>query len=467
MHPIINFGTVDTVPNSIFNPEVSMQAAPVSRRSVMKKTAAVIGAGSSGLAAARHFLALGFEVHVFEREDDLGGNWNYGKPCARIYRTTHTISSKPGTEFPDFPMPQEFPDYPHHTLVLAYLRAYADHFGLIEHIHFSTGVRKVEPVNENDTRTRWLLTFERGHSRRFDILVIANGHNWYPKWPEYPGVFSGRKLHSAEYRTPDIFSGRRVLVVGGGNSGCDIAVEASPVADHVWHSTRRGYWYMPKYLLGRPADQVGDLMLALKLPLWLRRLAASMMYRLLVGSPEKTGLPRPDHRFFETHPVINSLLPYYVVQGDITPKPDIAQFDGNTVYFVNTSSVEVDLIVFATGYLIRIPFIDERHLNWQSGRPGLFLNIFHPAYDSLFVAGLIQPDSGQFGLVHWQMLLAAQYAAAVRDGRPAADLLRRQKAESQLDLGGGICYKDTSRHYLEVEHWRYRQLLQKWIKRFQ
>ncbi|MCP5242676.1 MAG: NAD(P)-binding domain-containing protein [Burkholderiales bacterium] len=432
----------------------------------MKQTVAVIGAGSSGLAAARHFVAQGFEVHVFEREDDLGGNWNYGKPCARIYRSTHTISSKPGTEFPDFPMPQEYPDYPHHTQILAYLRAYAEAFHLIEHIHFSSSVRQVEPVDEKNARTRWHVTFEHGYSKSFDFVVIANGHNWFPKWPEYPGVFSGRMLHSAEYRTPDIFSGQRVLVVGGGNSGCDIAVEAAMVADRVWHSTRRGYWYMPKYLLGRPADQVGDLMLILKLPLWVRRLAASVMYRLLVGSPEKTGLPRPDHRFFETHPVINTLLPYYIAQGDITPMPDIERYDGNTVYFSGASAVEIDKIVFATGYRIHFPFIDERHLNWQSGRPRLFLNMFHPDYDSLFVSGLIQPDSGQFGLVHWQMCLASQFAAAVRDGQPAAELLRRHKARPNLDLGGGIRYKNTSRHYLEVEHWHYRRLLQKWIKRF-
>ncbi|MCB1985585.1 MAG: NAD(P)-binding domain-containing protein [Burkholderiales bacterium] len=433
----------------------------------MKQAVAVIGAGSSGLAAARHFLACGFEVHVFERENDLGGNWNYGKSCSRVYRSTHTISSKACTEFPDFPMPREYPDYPHHTQILAYLRAYAAQFKLLEHIHFSAGVANVEPVNEGDACTRWIVTFNNGDKQQFDLLVIANGHNWFPKFPEYPGEFSGQILHSAEYRRPDIFTEHRVLVVGGGNSGCDIAVEAAQFADRAWHSVRRGYWYMPKYLLGRPTDQVGEQLLSLGLPLWLRRIAATMMHRLLVGKPEKTGLPRPDHRFFETHPVINTLLPYYVGQGDICPKPDIERFDGNTVYFVDGSDIDTDMIVFATGYLIKFPFIDERHLNWRDGRPQLYLHVFHPIYDSLFVSGLIQADSGQFGLVHWQMLAAARFATAVRDGHDAADRLRQQKSDQHPDLGNGIRYKESTRHYLEVEHWHYRRLLQHCAGQFQ
>lgn len=432
----------------------------------MKQTVAVIGAGSSGLAAARHFRDHGFETHVFERENDLGGNWNYGTPCSHVYRSTHTISSKPGTEFPDFSMPCDYPDYPHHTQILAYLCAYAKHFKLLEHIHFSTGIAQLEPVHENDARTQWHVTFDNGDKKRFDLIVIANGHNWAPKWPEYPGKFSGQMLHSAEYRRPDIFTDHRVLVVGGGNSGCDIAVEAAQFADCTWHSTRRGYWYMPKYLLGRPTDQAGEQLLALGLPLWFRRLAATAMHRLLVGRPEKTRLPRPDHRFFETHPVINTLLPYYIGQGDILLKPDITWFDGNKVHFTDQSAIEVDLIVFATGYLIRFPFIDERHLNWHDGRPQLYLHIFHPVYDSLFAAGLIQPDSGQFGLVHWQMLVAARFAAAVRDGRDSADTFRRQKAGPHPDLSNGIRYQASTRHHLEVEHWHYRRLLQNCVRQF-
>jgi hypothetical protein len=429
------------------------------------RTVAVVGAGSSGLAAAKNFLAEGFDVTVLEREDDLGGNWNYGKTASRVYRSTHTISSKPGTEYPDFPMPAEFPDYPHHSQILHYLREYAREFHLLDHIHYGVAVERIAPVSESVPESPWNLGFADGSSRTFDAVVIANGHHTVPRIPEYPGQFTGESLHSAAYRSPEIFPGKRVLVVGGGNSGCDIVVEAAQFAERAWHSTRRGYWYLPKYLLGRPADQVGDFMQALRVPLGLRRASAVLLHRLLVGSPARTRLPRPDHRLFETHPVVNSLLPYYVGQGDITPVPDVARFEGTTVHLVDDRRIEVDLVIFATGYRLEFPFIEARYLNWENGRPGLYLNVFHPCYDTLFVAGMIQPDSGQFGLVHWQTLAAARYALAALEGSPRAQALRRRKAETPGEnLGGGVRYKDSPRHMLEVEHWSYRRKLEKWVR---
>ena len=218
---------------------------------------------------------------------------------------------------------------------------------------------------------------------------------------------------------------------------------------------------MPKYLIGKPADQVGDQMLALGLPLWLRRAIATVTQRILVGTPKRSHLPVPDHALFETHPVVNTLLPYYVGQGDMTPKPDVARFDGTTVHFTDGTSCEVDLIVFATGYHIEFPFIDHAHLNWTDGRPLLHHNVFHPRYDTLFVAGLIQPDSGQFGLVHWQTLALARYLAAVHDGSPKAAAFRAEKGAPAAGSSGGVHYKNSTRHFVEVEHWSYRKGLER------
>ena len=422
---------------------------------------AVVGAGSSGLAAARNFLVRGFETVIYERERDLGGNWNYGSPAARVYRSTHTISSKPGTEYPDFPMPREYPDYPHHTQILEYLRNYAARFDLLSRTRFGAAVERIAPVSGEDPMTPWDLAVTGSAPERYDLVVIANGHHRTPRFPEYPGRYTGEILHSADYRTPDILAGKRVLVVGGGNSGCDIVVEAAQFAERAWHSTRRGYWYMPKYLLGRPADQVADLMLALRIPLPLRRASAMLMHRILVGSPRRTGLPKPDHRLFETHPVVNTLLPYYVGQGDIVPVPDIERFEGRQAVFTDGRIAEVDLVIFATGYRLELPFLEHRHLQWENGRPALYLNVFHPVYDTLFVAGLIQPDSGQFGLVHWQMAAAAGFARAAFEGRPAAHRLRRRKQDPNADLRTRIRYKDSPRHALEVEHWSYRRRLRR------
>lgn len=452
------------------------------------KRVCVVGAGSSGLAVARQLKEQGFAVDILEREDDLGGNWNYGKPNARVYRSTHMITSKTCTQFPDFPMPSSFPDYPHHSQVLAYLRSYAEHFGLQPLIEYRTPVEKIVPHEDG---RQWDVTISPSPSmgegwdegdgchraptphpnpppqggrekitRRYGALVIANGHNWSPKWPTYPGTFTGTKLHSAQYRTPDVLAGKRVLVVGGGNSGCDLAVESSQNAACTYHSTRRGYYYIPKYLFGRPSDKLGDKLHKIRAPLWLRRLLTTKVLRWVVGAPDKFGLAKPDHKLYETHPVHNSLLLYYVSHGDIVPKPEIHHFDNDTVHFVDGSSVSVDMIVFATGYNIVFPFIDKELLNWHDGRPRLYRNVFHPKYDNLFVCGLIQPDGGQFVIVHWQARALALFLKAQRDGDPAADRLRQLKGRTNEDLGHGINYADSTRHYLQIEHWGYRKGLQ-------
>lgn len=197
----------------------------------------------------------------------------------------------------------------------------------------------------------------------------------------------------------------------------------------------------------------------------MRRFIARLSYRILVGRPEKLGLPKPDHALFETHPVVNTLLPHYVGQGDVTPKPDVARFDGKTVHFADGSSCEVDLIVFATGYNIEFPFIDSAHLNVVDGRPRLHQHVFHPLYDTLFVAGLIQPDSGQFGLVHWQASALAAFLRAASERRKSAQWLRGVKKEPTQGYETPIRNKDSTRHYVEVEHWAYRQGLERTVRR--
>ena len=325
----------------------------------------VIGAGSSGLAAARNLREVGLAVDILEACEDLGGTWNYPLPAARVYRSTHTISSKPGTEFPDYTMPASYPDYPHHTEILAYLRGYVEHFELEPLIEYGAEVERVEPSTASGPtgESCWDVTLAGGEGRRYGALVIANGHNRDPMTPEYPGHFDGGVIHSADYRASEILHGKRVLVVGGGNSGCDIVVEAAHKAEAAFHSTRRGYHYLPKYLWGRPPDQVASMMHALRIPMGIQRIVANVSLRLVMGRQEDLGLPKPDHRLFETHPIVNTLLPYFVRHGAITPKPDIERWDGERVHFVDGTSEIIDLLIWATGYAITFPFMDESHLN--------------------------------------------------------------------------------------------------------
>ena len=360
----------------------------------------IVGAGPSGLAVAKNFRQAGLDFECFERNGDVGGNWCYGAPGSGVYASTHLISSKRLTEYTDFPMPPEYPPYPSHEQAWQYLRSYAKHFDLYRHIRCNTAVTRIEPDGD-----AWQVALADGSNRRYTGIVIANGHHWDARFPDYPGTFAGRTLHSSEYKTPEVLRGQRVLVVGAGNSGCDIAVESSGHAAATFHSSRRGYHYLPKFLFGKPTDVCGERLLRWRLPLWLRRSIARRLAKMALGSPEDFGLPAPDHRLFETHPIINSQMFYGVGHGKIRVKPDIRELAGESVRFVDGSEEPIDLIVYATGFRLSFPFIDKQHLNWHDGRPRLFLNVFHPQHDQLFVAGMIQPDSGLWGLVDFQAQL--------------------------------------------------------------
>ncbi len=419
----------------------------------------IVGAGSSGLAAAKTFGQYGLPYDCIEREDDVGGNWYYGKPHSSVYASTHLISSKRLTEYTDFPMPRDYPEYPSHRQAWEYLRDYARHFRLYDSIEFNQSLVSATPTDDG-----WLMTLADGTRRRYRGLIIANGHNWDPQWPHYPGTFAGTVLHSCQYKTPDVLTGQRVLVVGGGNSGCDIAVESAQHADATYHSLRRGYHYLPKFVFGRPIDQAGERYLRWRVPLFIRRMVSSLVSRLVLGRPERFQLPRPDHRLFETHPIINSQMMYYAAHGRLRPKPDIAELAQQRVRFVDGSEVEVDVIVYATGFKITIPFVEAGLFDWRDDRPELYLNVFHPQRDDLFVLGLIQPDSGQWGLVDYQSQLVARYVQACVERPAQAERFRLQKALEKPDLGDGIAYVRSPRHRLEVEHFSYRRRLQKCLK---
>jgi cation diffusion facilitator CzcD-associated flavoprotein CzcO len=384
---------------------------------------AVIGAGAAGLATAKSLLDEGLDVVVLEKGDRPGGLWvqDNSSGLAAAYDSLHLNTSKGRTEFADFPMPEEWPDYPAASMVAGYFADYADAFGVTEHIRFDTTVTDVRRLPQGG----WEVETADGDVITVDGVVVANGHNWDPRWPdpEYPGTFSGEQMHAHDYRSSETFRGKRVMVVGMGNSAMDITVDASHVSDGpVLLSARHGVHIVPKYLFGRPADATGAALVAL--PWRVRQRVAETMLRLAVGTPQSYGLPAPAGGLFQNHPTISDTILHRLTHGEVLPKPGIERFDGDRVVFTDGSSEQVDVIVWATGYRVTIPFLDQDWLGEDAEAMPLYRRVFHLDDPTLTFVGLMQSTGAALPVVEVQAKLAAAYYAG-RYALPDAEQQRR------------------------------------------
>ena len=416
---------------------------------------ALIGAGPSGLAAARNLDRLGLPFQGFEAHSDVGGLWDIDNPRSTVYASAHLISSKHTTEFSEFPMPAATADYPSHGELRRYFSEFATHFDLRRHYRFGARVLRAEPVGEGAAppwRVRW-QDAEGEHSAEFKALVIANGTLAEPNLPRLEGTFSGELMHTAGYKSAEQLRGKRVLVVGAGNSGCDIAVDAVHAARSVDISVRRGYYFVPKYVFGRPADTLGG---QLRLPPWLKQKIDSTVLGWFTGDPARFGLPRPDYKMYESHPVVNSLILHHLGHGDIGVRPDIARLDGDAVLFQDGGRHAYDLVLLATGYRLHYPFIDHALLEWGDMAPRLYLNIFPKRLDNLAVLGMIEASGIGWQGRYEQAELVARLFKAQAEGRPAAQAFARAKHGRWPDLHGGYRYLNLERmaYYVHKDTYR-------------
>ncbi|KUJ76244.1 monooxygenase [Ruegeria marisrubri] len=424
---------------------------------------ALIGAGPMGLAAAKVLAEQGIPFQGFELHSDVGGLWDIDGPKSTMYETAHLISSKRMTEFTDFPMDASVAEYPSHRAMKNYFHAFADRFGLREHFRFNSEVTEVAPLG--GPGDGWRVTWrdkEGEHRQDFAGVLIANGTLSEPNMPEFPGRFDGELIHSSAYRYPDQLEGKRVLIVGGGNSGCDIAVDAIHHAVRCDLSMRRGYYFVPKYVFGRPADTIGG---RIRLPMWLKRRIDGLILGWFVGNPQKYGFPKPDYKLYESHPVVNSLVLYHAGHGDLRVRPDIEQIEGKTVYFRDGHSDEYDMILAATGYKLHYPFIDRDLLNWQGDAPHLYLNAMHPERDDLFVLGMVEATGLGWQGRHEQAELVARYIKGLQNGCPVAAELKATKSGRFERATGGMNYLKLARMAYYVDKATYRKTVTGWIDR--
>ncbi|MDK3075602.1 NAD(P)-binding domain-containing protein [Sedimentitalea sp. JM2-8] len=423
---------------------------------------ALIGAGPMGLAAAKTLIEQGIAFQGFELHSDVGGLWDIEGPKSTMYESAHLISSKRMTEFTDFPMRDEVAEYPSHREMKRYFSAFADHFDLRRHFRFGAEVLRTEPLGEDGDG--WRVVWRDGddeHEAVFAGVMIANGTLSEPNMPRFKGEFAGELIHVSDYRHASRFDGKRVLIVGAGNSGCDIAVDAIHHGASCDLSMRRGYYFVPKYVFGKPADTIGG---AIKLPLWLKRRIDKLILGWFTGNPQKYGFPKPDYAMYESHPVVNSLVLYHAGHGDLRVRADIDRLYGHTVHFVDGTQGDYDLILAATGYRLHYPFIDSALLNWQGDAPHLFLNAMHPQRDDLFVLGMVEATGLGWQGRHEQAEMVARYIAGLRMGRNEARLLQAEKADGYTRATGGMNYLDVSRMAYYVDKDTYRRSVNAWIR---
>lgn len=414
--------------------------------------ACIIGAGSSGIAAVKALHERGIPFDCFEASDEIGGNWVFRNRnnMSSAYRDLYINVSRERMAYSDFPMPTTYPDFPHHTHIREYFNAYVDHFGLREKITFQTSVTGAE----RDGDGHWLVTVrgENGsqpETRAYDALLIANGHHWDPRWPEpaFPGAdtFTGEQLHAHAYIDNSLFAGRDVVIVGMGNSAMDLAVESSYVAANTYLSARHGAWIIPKYVFGKPVDQLRN---DPRIPFALRQRVIHRIIRTYTGDPERYGLPRPDHKFGESHPTVSGRILDRIAHGTIAPKPNIAALAGDRVRFVDGSEAHADIVVYCTGYKITFPFFDPDLLDAPDNHIELFRRVHHPDIPGLYFIGLLQPLGAIMPLAEAQStwvgdLLLGDYVL------PPESQLRADIAADQAAMRAR--YVASKRHTIQVD----------------
>lgn len=341
----------------------------------------IIGAGFVGLGIAQALQEADIAYDQVDASDRIGGNWYHG-----VYDTAHIISSRKITQFSHFPMPKDYPDFPSASQMLAYLDSFVRHFALDKQIELNRRVSLVEPIQDN----LWRVTFADNEQRIYKGVIMCNGHHWDKRFPNFQGHFNGDIIHSKDYKNPSQLKDKKVLVIGGGNSACDIASEAGRVARKSVLSLRESVWFLPKSFAGVPLSDI----IQWWMPEWFQRLLSYSVIRLTFGSHESYGLPKPSYKIFQKHPTLNNEVPYYIQHGRITPKPEVKLLDGWEVEFVDGSKDQFDLIVCATGYHVSYPFLPPQLQRVEGSIVNCYAGSFLDDYKGIYYVGWGQARGG-------------------------------------------------------------------------
>ncbi|HVK25379.1 MAG TPA: NAD(P)-binding domain-containing protein [Actinokineospora sp.] len=391
----------------------------------------VIGAGAAGLSAIHELTSAGHDVTCFEKTDRVGGHWHTD------YDALHLITSREMTHFRDFPMPAEYPHFPRRDQVRDYIESFARAKDLLRWIRFETAVESVHPVpGAGRPGSRgWRVRASDGSEEVFDGVLVANGHLWDPSIPRVEGRFDGVQVHSGKYRNVGDLQGSRVLVVGAGNSGCDLAVDAAQHRLEVDVVMIQGLHFQPKSYFGVPRQEVG----------WLAQFSPDeqdllnrLLSKLVLGEPTDYGMPPPDAPTLAAGATtVNSLLMYWIHHGRVGVKPGIERFDGHTVHFGDGTAAEYDNILWATGFNVRLPFLDDDLIPWERGVPLRRAGgILPEGVDNLYFVGLTAPRGPQIPIYGRQAALVAHMIALKEAGNAAVERTfeQLQDPDTRVDI---------------------------------
>ncbi|MBL4757849.1 MAG: NAD(P)-binding domain-containing protein [Rhizobiales bacterium] len=421
----------------------------------------IVGAGPSGLTTLKTLREAGIEnVTCFEASDQIGGNWVFREKGGHgsVYETTHIISSKHLSEYSDFPMPADFPFFPSHTQVLKYHQDYAANFGISNAIDLNTNVISAEQADNGS----WQVIIAGPDGKKalkFDHLIVCSGHHWDPCTPDYPGKFEGKMLHAHDYRKAAPYKNKQVLIVGAGNSACDIACAVAPVATSTRISMRSGQYIFPKMLFGRPVDKMFDKVRSL--PKWAIRAVSHLALKMTIGPYGRYGLPTPKSGILSMHPTLNSEIFGYLTHGILEIRPGIKKFEAENVVFSDGTREQFDTIIWATGYRTSFPFLPEGLLDFDPNVSlPLYMQIVPANVANLFFIGLLQP----WGCIWKLSEIQARYVAGLIKKtnklpknikhRIEQDVVRRKR-----QFPGG------TRHLAEVHQYDYMKQMQELIDR--
>lgn len=382
---------------------------------------------------------------------------------ASIYKSVIINTSKEMMCYSDFPIPEDFPNFMHNSKILRYFRLYAEHFQLTQYIRFKTTVCSIKKRPDFATSGQWDVTTEKDgeqESAIFDAVLVCSGHHTQAHLPlqSFPGIekFKGRYLHSRDYKNAEDFKGKRVIVIGIGNSGGDIAVELSRTASQVFLSTRRGSWVLNRVSdYGYPLDM-------LRLTRFFNTLKHAVPGFLLNQFIESElnkrfdhanyGL-KPKHRVFSQHPMVNDDLPNRIIAGTVLMKSNVAKFtETDAIFDDDTVEKNIDAVIFATGYTFSFPFCEE--LKVQHNKISLYKYSFLPELEkqTLAVIGLIQPLGAIMPISELQCRLATSIFTGEKLLPPVSQMkedIRKKKEEMEKRY---VC---SQRHTIQVDYLEY------------